>query len=165
MKVLMCIVALILFVPSVQAKSYHFDMDHQYEVKIVRVSDQGTKFLLAGGIAGNADKAIIQAQQDAVAACLFTGVEGNPVVGAGKIPAICGGKDVYEANKEYFDKFFKKGEFLDYVKNVNSKYPSGENNVAVKGGRKVRVYVQVMYDELRKKLEADGIVKALNSYF
>lgn len=160
--ILLLLLSLITLLPS-QAKSYPFKMDHPYQVEIVRVGQEGTKFLKAYGVAGSADKAIDQAMQDAVAACIFTGVEGTAT--AGKILPLCGSTKAYEEHKEYFDKFFKKGEFLNYVKNVNKGYPSGENNVATPHGRKVGVYVSVMYDALRKKLEQDGIIKSLDSYF
>lgn len=148
---------------SINAKSYKFDINHSYEVKIVRVSQQGTKFLKAWGVAGSADKAITQAMQDAVAACIFSGVEGNE--SAGKIPALTSGKKAYEEHKAFFDTFFKKGEFLNYVKNANTGYPTGENNIATSGGRKVGVFVIVQYDNLRKRLEEEGIIKSLKSYF
>ena len=52
-----------------------------------------------------------------------------------------------------------------YVKNVNSKYPFGEDNIKTSKGRKVGIYVIVMYDDLRKLLEEKVIVKKLNTYF
>ena len=144
-------------------KKYPFDMKHSYEVQIVRVAQQGTKFLKVWGIAGSPDKAIDRAKQDAVAACIFTGVEGNKV--ADKIPPLATGVDAYAKHKEFFDTFFKKGVFMKYVKNVNTEYPFGEDNLSTSKGRRVGIYVIVMYDELRKLLEEKGIVKKLNSYF
>ena len=163
MKKHLFLILLLLVSLSVSAKKYKFDINHSCQVEIVRVAQQGTKYLKAWGVAGNADKAMDQAMQDAVAACIFTGVEGNQI--AGKIPPLTSGRDAYEAHKAFFDQFFTKGEFLNYVKNVNSGYPTGENNIAVKGGRKVGIYVVVMYDNLRQLLEKEGIVKSLNSYF
>ena len=163
MKKLFFLSLLMLVSLGVSAKKYKFDINHSCQVEIVRVAQQGMKYLKAWGVAGNADKAIDQALQDAVTACLFMGVEGNQI--AGKIPPLTSGRDAYEAHKDFFDKFFTQGEFLNYVKNVNSCYPTGENNLAVKGGRKVGVYVVVMYDSLRKRLEQEGIIKSLNSYF
>lgn len=145
------------------AKSYHFDMKHSYKVRIVRVAQQGTKFLKAWGIAGSPDKAIAQAMQDAVAACIFTGVEGNEI--AGKIPPLVPSPNIYNQHKRFFDKFFKKGEFMYYVKNVNSEYPFGEDNIKTSKGRQVGIYVVVKYDELRQRLEEEGIVRKLDSYF
>ena len=108
---------------SIHAKSYPFDMTHSYEVQIVRVAQQGSKFLKVWGTASSPDKAIDMAMQDAVAACIFTGVEGNEI--AGKIPALVSDKDAYQQNKQFFDTFFKKGEFLQYVKNYCCPIKSG----------------------------------------
>ena len=162
-KITVFIVFMAMCVLSIHAKSYPFDMAHSYEVQIVRVAQQGTKFLKAWGTAGSPDKAIDRAMQDAVAACIFTGVEGNEI--AGKVPSLVQGKEVYDQYKSFFDTFFKEGEFLQYVKNANSNYPTGENNIKTDKGRKVGIYVIVMYDNLRKRLEDEGIIKKLNSYF
>ncbi len=43
--------------------------------------------------------------------------------------------------------------------------PSGTDRRQVKGGYKVGIYVQVMYDNLKRKLEADGIARKLSSGF
>ena len=115
---------------AAEAKRYKFNMTHSYEVAIVRVAQEGTKYLKVWGVASSPDKAIDQAMQDAVAACIFTGIEGNQI--AGQVPPLTSGKDSYELHKDFFDKFFKKGEFMNYVKNVNSNYPTGENNIICK---------------------------------
>ena len=162
-KYLLFFATLLCFQHIAVAKSYPFDMKHSYEVRIVRVAQEGTKFLKAWGTAGSPDKAISLAMQDAVAACIFTGVEGNEI--APNIPPLAKSPDAYTQHKVFFDKFFKKGDFMKYVKNVNSGYPFGEDNVATNKGRKVGVYVIVMYDELRKLLEQEGIVKRLDNYF
>ena len=145
------------------AKKYPFDMNHPYEVQIVRVAQEGLKFYKVWGEANSVDKAINRALQDAVAASLFTGVAGNEI--AGSVPALCGSVKAYYEHQSYFDDFFESGKFLLYVSNVNSQYPSGENNVRTSRGRRVCVYVKVRYDELRKQLEQDGIIKNLNDYF
>lgn len=141
---------------NVNAKKYPFDRNHPYNVSIIRVGQAGTKYLKAYGIASNADKAIDQAMQDAVAACVFEGIPGNEK--ADKIEPICkNGADAYIKHKDYFNNFFTNGDFLHYVKNTNSMYPTGENNVSVSGGRRVGINVEVMFDELRKRLENDKI--------
>ena len=91
---------------SIHAKSYPFDMTHSYEVQIVRVAQQGSKFLKAWGIAGSPDKAIDRAMQDAVAACIFTGVEGNEI--AGKIPALVTDPNAYNQHKKFLIPSSKK---------------------------------------------------------
>ncbi len=157
------LLSLFCFSQFIHAKTYPFDMNHPYEVQQVQVGKDGTRFLKVWGVASSPDKAINRAMQDAVAVCLFIGVEATET--AGKVPALCGSIEAYDQNKEYFDKFFKKGDFMLYVKNVNKGYPTGEDNLATSHGRKVGLYVQVMYDELRKRLEKDGIIRSLDSYF
>lgn len=156
---------LLLFVANsaCDARKYPFDMEHPYEVQMVRVAEQGYKFIKVFGLAKSVDKAIDRAMQDAVAACLFTGVPGQS--GVGTVSPLCGGFSAYDKNKEYFDNFFTRGVFMNYVKNVNSNYPTGENNIKFKGKRKVGIYVLVNYDALRKKLEEDKIIVRISEYF
>ena len=159
-KRLITIILMVGCVGCVSAKKYPFDRNHSYDVSIIRVGKAGTKYLKAFGIAGSADKAIEQAMQDAVAACIFSGVPANEK--ADKIEPICKkGDEAYEQNKAYFDSFFTKGDFMLYVKNTNSMYPTGENNVSVNGGRRVGINVEVIFDELRKRLENDNIEVSL----
>lgn len=162
-KIFIALLAVLCFHQMACAKSYPFDMKHPYNVEIVRVGTQGTKYLRVVRTAGSVDKAIEGAMQDAVAACMFTGVEGGE--NAGRIQPLLKGKEAYGSNKKFFDDFFKKGKFMNYVKNVNSGYPSGEDNVKTSKGHRVRIYVIVMFDELRKYLENAGLLKSLNSYF
>ena len=152
---------------GVQAKKYRFDMEHPYRLEQVGASRHpGCKLVKVWGVAGNADKAIERALQDAVAACIFEGLPEKPAAQAGEsigatYPLCREGRGAYEAHKEWFDKFFKEGGFMDYVSNVNSSYPSGENNVGVEGGRKVGIYAEVAYAALRKLLEAEGIARKM----
>ncbi|MBR6121517.1 MAG: hypothetical protein IKQ05_03895 [Prevotella sp.] len=149
---------------SAQAKKYPFDMDHGYQVEQIRVAQGESRFIKVWGISSGVDKAIIRAQQDAVAACIFEGIPACQVAGA--VPPLCAeGRKAYEAHKAYFDEFFIRGEFLNYAKNTNTRYPTGENNVSTPEGRKVAIYVQLDVQQLRKKLEADGIIKSFENVF
>ena len=149
------------------AKKYPFDMEHSYSVQQIRVAQDQSRFLKVFAVAGNADKAITQALQDAVACCIFQGLpaaESTTGHNATAVPALCpGGVNDYQAHKEYFDRFFTEGDFLQYVENSNTRYPSGENNLKVKGGRRVGVYVQLKVKQLRQRLEQDGIIKSLDN--
>lgn len=164
-RVIAIICALLFVTPFVYAKKYPFTMKRTFDVSLVKLGKEGTYYVKAWGTANNADKAIAQAQQNAVAACLFWGLDGG-IEGASPQPAMCkDGIAAYEENKKYFDDFFKKGYFLNYVENVNQGYPTGQNNLRVKGGRKVGIHLLIKKDALRKKLEKDGIIKSINSYF
>ncbi len=149
-----------------EGKKYPFDMKHPYNVQQERVAQDGSRLVKSWGIAGNADKAIERALQDAVACCIFQGigaVTSTTGHNASEVPPLCpNGVDDYVAHKEYFDNFFKNGDFLMYVENTNSRYPTGENNVGIKGGRKVGIYVKLKVKQLRQRLEKDGIIQSFN---
>lgn len=154
------------FYSSSFAKKYKFKLDPPFAIEQVRVAKQGTKFVKSWATAKNADEAIIKAKQNVVAAALFTGISPNHEMGAGVIPPLClQGINAYNDNKDYFDNFFKKGDFLNYILDVNSTYPIGENNMKTPEGRKVGVYLQLIYDDLRKRLINDKIIKGLGEQF
>lgn len=44
----------------VKAKNYKFNLTHSYEAEIVRVAQEGTKYLKVWGVASSPDKAIEQ---------------------------------------------------------------------------------------------------------
>lgn len=164
-KLFLTTVLLLLAIFTVSAKSYKWNgLDHEYDVISLKQSGQSTQVLKVFAIAGNPDKAIDQALQDAVAAAIFTGFikKLDPVPQPGLYEkAANSGQEFYDANKAYFDNFFKKGDFMSFVRNVNKNYPSGENNMAVDGGRRVGVNIEIDLDALRQKLEADGVLKEL----
>jgi hypothetical protein len=148
---------LMLFVTNITiAKSYKFKMDHPYEVSIKRSTYEGKKMLEVFGYGGTVNSAMDQAMQDAVAAIVFCGIPENGEFG--EIPSIMPNKEEdYQNHKEYFNKFFKKGEFMNYVKNVNSNYPSGPDNVSTSRGRRVRLVVIVDWKGLEARFRADGL--------
>lgn len=161
-----CILSVFIAVSlTATAKKYPFDMQHSYNVQQIRVAQDESRFVKVWGEANNADKAIEQAMQDAVACCIFIGIDGvSSTTGhnAEAVPPLCPeGTKAYQNHKDYFDNFFTKGDFLLYVSNSNSRYPTGENNVKVKGGRRVCVFVQLKVKQLRQRLEQDGIIQGL----
>ena len=148
------------------AKKYKFEFNPPYEVEEVMIAKHGTKFVKSWAIDKNADKAIIKAKQNAVAAMLFTGIAANEVMGTKGIPPICTHRQAdYEANKEYFDKFMTQGDFLEYAIDINNAYPTGQNNIQTPNGRRVGVNLQLLYDELRNRLINDNIIPALGGQF
>ena len=159
---LMCALCAVVMTFTAQGKKYKFTFAPPYDIEQVRVAQQGTKFVQSWALDKNADKAIIQAKQNAVAAMLFTGIAPNDVMGAGVIPPLFPqGSAAYEQHKDFFDKFFQQGEFLKYALDVNSTYPTGQNNVQTPNGRRVGVYLQLMYDDLRRLLIQENMIKAM----
>lgn len=134
-----------------------------YEITTERVGVEGTKFVKVWGFGKNVDKAIMAAKRNAVHACIFRGLPGN--TNANATPAILG-PSAYEQNAAYFNEFFAPGgAYLGFVNMTTDGVPTGQDRRKVKGGYKVAIYVQVMFDNLKDKLEDDGLKKRLTDGF
>lgn len=161
---IVCFLGILLATLPSQAKKYKYVLNPPFEIEQVRVAVKGTKFVQSWAVAKNADKAIEQAKLNAVAAMLFTGIAPNDVLGAGVTPPLFSqGMDAYAQNKEYFDQFFGEGVYLKYAVDVNSTYPTGQNNVKTPQGRRVGVYLQLLYDQLREDMIKEGLIKSMGS--
>lgn len=133
-----------------------------YEATTNSVGQNGTKNLKVWGYGKKIDKAIEQAKKNAIHACLFRGVPGAS--NALATPAIFknqGSGQVAIENFDYFYDFFEGNEeYLQFVNITTDGYPSGQDRREVKGGYKVAINVQVMYDNLKEKMKADGLLKS-----
>ena len=150
------ILSFLLF-PSINmdAKKYPFSMDSKREVYVTRSTNAGSKMLKVVAYGKSVDAAIEQAMLDAVVALSFDGaigegdMEGCPAV-------LMNGRYVYNENKSFFDRFFKKGDFLKYVKKVNSTYPSGTDNVKTSKGRRIQIFLIVDWKRLADYFGREG---------
>ena len=150
------------------AKKYKWEYNSNVpEVYTTAQGQHGKQIVKAWAVASNADKAIIQAKMDAVSAALFNGIgydQSTHGMGVANLPPLVSPRQ-YEENKELFNNFFKKGEFLNYVSDINSSYPTGENNMAVPGGRKVGINLTIDYKGLHNWLQENGIEKGVGNHF
>ncbi|MDR0567500.1 MAG: hypothetical protein LBG47_10805 [Prevotellaceae bacterium] len=141
-----------------------FGSTYNYEVAVLGVGQDGTKVFKVWGYAKKVDDAIVQAKKNAVAACIFRGIPGGN--GAAPTPAICREANAEETHADYFDSFFATGgKYLKYVNLTTDAVPSGQDRLKVKGGYKVGIAVQILYNDLRSDLEADGIARRLDAGF
>lgn len=168
MKKLMILMVIALAIPfAAQAQKASerrklFDNWNNYEVETVSVGQDGTKLLKVWGFGKKVDRAVTQAKKNAVHACIFRGIPGNSTSMA--TPAICPEPNTLENNLDYFYDFFETGStYLQFVNLTTDGMPSGQDRREVKGGYKVAIYVQVMYDNLKKRLQADGMAKDFGS--
>lgn len=133
--------------------------DVSYEATVVGIGADGTKLLKVWGYEKKAEMAKIEAKKNAVAACLFKGAAGSREKVVKPIVTDPREADAHEA---YFDKFFETGgQYLQYVMLTND--ATGKDIVKMQKGYKVGIVVSVMYDELRKEMERQGIVKKLST--
>lgn len=135
-----------------------------YEITTEKVGQDGTKFVKVWGFGKSVDKAIMNAKKNAVHACIFRGLPGAAT--ANPTPPLVKDPDCLEKNIEYFEEFFEAGgAYLGFINLTTDGVPAGQDRRKVKGGYKVALYIQVMYDNLKVKLENDGIISKLNSGF
>lgn len=164
---LLCVVALGLCVSSCASTPKNIAQWSSYEVTTNAVGQNGTKFMKVWGFGKSIDKAIEQAKKNAVHACLFRGIPGT--ANARSTPAIFAqqnGQQMLADNYDYFLNFFEKGkDYLAYVNLTTDGVPSGQDRREVKGGYKVGIDVQVMYDNLRQKMESDGLLQKKSKMF
>jgi len=141
-----------------------YNSQYNYEIEPVGVGQDGTKVFKVWGYGKDVGAAVMNAKEAAVAACIFKGLPGG--AGSAPTPPICSQPNAEVTHADYFEKFFEVGgKYLQYIAVTNDGDPSGEDRIKIKKGYKVAIYVQVMYDALRKQLEADGIARRLDSGF
>lgn len=139
-----------------------FNASYPYEVETVGVGFEGTKALKVWAFDKTVEGAVTKAKKSAVAACIFRGLPASKNVNA--TPPLC--ESPGTEWDDYFLQFFSDdGKYANYVNLTTDAVPSGQDRLKTKGGYKVGVYVQVLYDLLRKKLEEDGIINNMNTWF
>ena len=74
-------------------------------------------------------------------------------------------EDGYENHKDYFDDFFNEGKYANYSRVALNNYV--EQNSLIKVGKlyKIGKIVVISYNDLRKQLETDKVIKGLNYGF
>lgn len=141
-----------------------YNSQYNYEIEPVGVGQDGTKVFKVWGTGENIFDAIQTAKANAVAACIFKGLTGG--AGSAPTPPICSEPNIENTQSAYFEDFFKLGgKYQLFIARTSEDDPGGEDRLKLKKGYKVAIYVQVMYDALRKQLETDGIARRLDQGF
>ena len=101
------------------------------------------------------------AKMNAVKGVLFKGVSDSGRMKGRKALV----EDGYENHKDYFDDFFKEGKYAKYSHVALNNYV--EQNSLIKVGKlyKIGKIVVISYNELRKQLETDKVIKGLDYGF
>lgn len=161
-------ICFILSINCVSAKKYKWKYNsHPLEVYSLALGKNGNQLVKSWAVGKNADKAILQAKMDAIEGALFKGIpydESTHGMGVSNLPPLVSTAQ-YEENANLFFNFFKTGDFLKYVNAINGRYPTGENNIAVKGGRRIGINLSIDYRGLHQWLEQNGIVKGVGNHF
>ena len=162
-KILLLILSVVLMMPVFAGSKRKADKDTEhfrYEIECAGNGVQGTYLVKVWSYSKKKDVAAEQCKKNAVHGVIFKGYAGgNGCVSQRPLVTKPGAE---EENKEYFDLFFSdKGDYYKYVSSTSA----APEIVKVGKEYKVGVVVSVHKDELRKALEAAGIVRGLNSGF
>ena len=133
----------------------------RYEIECAGNAIQGTYLVKVWTYSRKAAVAENQCRKNAVHGVIFKGYGGGNQGCVSQRP-LANTPGVETQFKDYFDSFFSNGgEFQKYASIV------GGTTETVKVGReyKVGVLVSVRKDDLRKALEAAGVIKRLNAGF
>ena len=163
-KILLSLLAFVLCMPAsagIRQKQANKDTDQfRYEIECAGNAIQGTYLVKVWSYSKKASVAENQCRKNAVHGVIFKGYGGGQgCVSQRPLASSPGAEAQFE---EYFKSFFADGgEFQKYASIM------GGTTETVKVGKeyKVGVVVSVRKDDLRKALEAAGVIRGLNSGF
>jgi hypothetical protein len=141
----------------------------KYDIECVNTGKKGSKLIKVWSYSKKRKYAISQAMKNAVHGILFKGFAGGGRSCTAFKPLI-----TKEMSKKEYDQFYIDffgdgkygGEYTKYVTEANDGNIGPGDVVKVdKKTYKIGVYVNVMTDLLRKRLEEEGVIKGLSSGF
>jgi hypothetical protein len=147
-----------------QRKANKDTKNWKYEIECVSTGAQGTYLIKVWSYSKNPTIAIEQAKKNAVHGIIFKGFSGQ---GAGcKQKPLTNNPSLEEQKSEFFSSFFEDGgKYMKYVNISGDGSINADDRLKVGKEYKIGVVVSVAKDNLRKDLEAAGIVKALDAGF
>ncbi len=154
-----CLIVVLLSVSSVKAQSD--PANYNYEVQFLRTGLEGTELFKVYAYCKKERDCFEYAKMDAVKAIVFKGIPGSGM----QRPMVTevGAEDKY---RDFFKEFFKEGgKYLNYVAISNDGSIAEDDRLKVGKKLKIGVIVSVQKANLRKELEAAGIVKKLDAGF
>ncbi|MEW7289913.1 hypothetical protein [Aquimarina sp. 2304DJ70-9] len=138
----------------------------RYDVECEGIAKQGSKLVKVWSYSKNPKFAIAQAMKNAVHGIVFKGYAGG---GNGCTPfkPLVKNPGVENDHADFFETFFSdEGEFRKYVTAAaDGNIAPGDRLKVSKREYKIGVVVNVATDQLRKRLESEGIIRSLSSGF
>ena len=135
--------------------------DNRYEIEMAEVGEPGTLVVKVWCYNKKPQISEDVAKMNAIKGVLFKGVSDSGRMKGRKALV----EDGYENHKDYFDDFFNDGKYLNYTRVALNNYV--EQNSLIKVGKlyKIGKIVVISYNDLRKQLETDKVIKGLNYGF
>ncbi|MFD2550648.1 hypothetical protein ACFSQP_02345 [Bizionia sediminis] len=138
----------------------------RYDIECQGIAKKGAKLVKVWSYSKNPKHAKAQGMKNAVHGIIFTGYAGGNQ-GCTTLNPLVSDYTVAEEHEAFFDAFFEDGgEYLKYVSSAtDGSIAAGDRLKVSKREYKIGVIVSVQFDQLRKRLEQEGIVRALNAGF
>lgn len=138
----------------------------RYDIECEGIAKQGSKLVKVWSYSKNPKHAISHAMKNAVHGIIFKGYAGGGQGCTSLKPLVKSAETEIEF-AEFFEKFFMDGgEYLKYVSSAtDGNIAPGDRLKVSKREYKIGAIVNVQFDQLRKRLESEGIVRSLTSGF
>ena len=135
--------------------------DNRYEIEMAEVGEPGTLVVKVWCYNKKPQISEDVAKMNAIKGVLFKGVSDSGRMKGRKALV----EDGYENHQDYFDDFFKESKYAKYSRVALNNY--FEQNSLIKVGKlyKIGKIVVISYNDLRKQLETDKIIKGLDYGF
>lgn len=158
-KLLLFLVLICILAPMSLAKEKADD--DKYEIEMAEVGEPGTLVVKVWCYNKKPQIGEDIAKMNAVKGVLFRGVSDSGRMKGRKALV----EDGYENHQDYFDDFFKEGKYAKYSRVALNNYV--EQNSLIKVGKlyKIGKIVVISYNDLRKQLETDKVIKGLDYGF
>jgi len=135
--------------------------DNSYEIEMAEVGEPGTLVVKVWCYNKKPQISDDVAKKNAIKGVLFKGVSDSGRIKGRKALV----EDGYENHKDYFDDFFREGKYANYSRVAMNSYV--DQNSLIKVGKRYKIgkIVVISFNDLRKQLETDKVIKGLNSGF
>lgn len=138
----------------------------RYETQCIGVGVEGTKLIKVWSYSKDPVLATEQAKKNAIHAVIFQGFPGNSATGCQTQQPLTNNPALENERADFFEAFFADGgKYMKFVTLSGDGSINPQDRLKIGKEYKIGVPVSVMYDQLRKDLEAAGIVKSLSSGF
>lgn len=137
------------------------DSKDQYEIELAEVGAPGTLVVRVWYYSKKPNVQDDIYRENAIRGILFKGINDSGRM-KGRRPLVLDG---YDSHKDYFDSFFKDKKYENYARVALDGYVEQNSIIKVKKLYKVAKIVVVSYNEIRKQLEKDNVIRGLSSGF
>ncbi|MDD7887120.1 hypothetical protein [Flavivirga sp. 57AJ16] len=138
----------------------------RYDLECEGIAKQGSKLVKVWSYSKNPKHAISRGMKNAVHGIIFKGYAGGGQGCTSQKPLVKSA-DTEKNYKEFFDAFFADGgEYLKYVSAAtDGSIAPGDRLKVSRREYKIGVIVNIQFNQLRKRLESEDIIRSLNSGF